>query len=157
LEEGAVADLLLEEPEATPLALEGAAADTMAAWDRGVADSFSELGIGTVDPLFFPALVFVEEVFLGEGAGFLGSFSTGRVYGNVSFAPFTTFGRHDEPLLHNIERLPPTFREMNGVCDPTILGLIPLNKPKFLTVAIRYDKLRGRRKTRVGSLRLAMT
>ena len=78
------------------------------------------------------------------------------IHGSVSLISFSPFGRNNEAFLYNIEQLPPTFREMRGVCDPTTPNLIPLSKLKFFTVAIGYGRLRGRRKTRVGSLRLAM-
>jgi hypothetical protein len=45
---------------------------------------------------------------------------------------------------------------MCGVCDLTIPSLIPLSKAKFFTIAISYGRLRRRRETRVGNLRLAM-
>jgi hypothetical protein len=79
-----------------------------------------------------------------------------RIHKSISLISFSPFGRHNEAFLYNIDRLPPTFLEMRGVCDPTTPNLIPLSKPKFFTIAIGYGKLRGRRKARVGSLRLAM-
>ena len=45
---------------------------------------------------------------------------------------------------------------MCGVCDLTIPSLIPLSKAKFFTIVISYGRLRRRRETRVGNLRLAM-
>ena len=74
--EGTAAEFLLEELVATPLALEGVAADSMAVSERVVANFFLGLGSEAAYLLFFPTLVFLEEAFLGEWVGFLEPFST---------------------------------------------------------------------------------
>ena len=116
----------MEELVATPLALEGAAIDSVVVSVEIVADSFPGSGTGVADFLFFPAFVF-----LGEWADFLNPFSAAGSTGASLLLPFPCL----EGMMRRSSTILTNSLQLSGRCvvyaiQPSLISSHSVN-PSF--------------------------